>query len=96
MSRKRFNLGQCVATPAALAAFETNGSFPIGFLMRHQAGDWGELSARDRRANEVAIHPDPELCARILSAYRLADGTKIWIITEADRSVTTVLLPEEY
>lgn len=93
---KRFPLGQCVATPGALDALETNRTFPIALLMRHQAGDWGELSAHDRAANEAAIHPDPELCARILSAYRLGDGTKLWIITEADRSSTCILLPSEY
>jgi hypothetical protein len=92
----RFPLGQCVATPGALAALADNSTSPLVYLARHAAGDWGELDAHDRRANELAIDPDPELCARILSAYRLADQTKIYVITEADRSSTCILLPSEY
>jgi hypothetical protein len=92
----RFPLGQCVATPGALRALEANHTSPLPYLMRHVSGDWGELDRHDKLANEAAIHPDPEYCARILSAYRLADNTKIYIITEADRSSTCVLLPSEY
>jgi hypothetical protein len=61
-------------------------------LQRHLAGDWGELDEHDCRENELSL----EHGWRILSSYRLSDGTKIWIITEADLSVTTHLLPEEY
>lgn len=64
----------------------------MAYLVRHIAGDWGEVDEQDRRENELSlIHG-----FRLLSAYTLNSGTKIWIITEADRSVTTVLLPEEY
>ncbi len=62
------------------------------FLQRHAAGDWGEVDAHDKAENEYSLQQG----FRLLSAYRLADGTKIWIITEADRSATTLLLPEEY
>ena len=61
-------------------------------LQRHVAGDWGEVCAEDKQSNDHALVEG----TRILSAYRAADGTKFWIITEADRSVTTVLLPEDY
>ena len=87
-----FSLGQIVATPGVLQVMKETGSSASGFLVRHSLGDWGELCEEDRLANDEAIADD----LRILSAYRLKDGTKIWIITEADRSVTTVLLPEEY
>ena len=64
----------------------------MAYLVRHIAGDWGDVDEHDRRENELSlIHG-----FRLLSAYTLYSGTKIWIITEADRSVTTVLLPEEY
>lgn len=62
------------------------------FLARHQRGDWGIVDGCDRRANDDALVAGE----RLLSAYRLSDGTKIWIITEADRSSTCLLLPEEY
>ena len=67
------------------------------FLMRHFAGDWGVLDAEDKAANNAAIaHEGTEQAERVLSAYLLDDETKIWIITEWDRSATTILLPEEY
>lgn len=95
MSGVKFPLGQLVATPAALAAFEKAGDpFVMDKLVaRHQAGDWGELSAEDRRSNDEGLGAAPD---RLHSNYVLADGQKIWIITEWDRSVTTVLLPEDY
>jgi hypothetical protein len=65
---------------------------PRAYLARHAAGDWGDLDEPDRRMNELALRHDE----RILSAYALTDGTRIYVITEADRSVTTILLPEEY
>lgn len=86
------SLGRLVATPGALAALEVNGKGSAEFLERHASGDWGDLYDEDKRANDEAIADD----LRILSAYRLDDGTRIWIITEADRSSTTVLLPSEY
>ena len=61
-------------------------------MARHAAGDWGDLAEEDRRTNDIAIAEG----TRLLSAYRLDTGTKIWIITEADRSSTCILLPEEY
>ena len=92
MSGIKFEPGQIVATPGALAAFEASGEEPLTFLHRHLSCDWGDLSAGDKQENELSVREG----FRILSAYTLSDGTKIWIITEADRSATTFLLPEEY
>ncbi len=91
-SGSKFLLGQVVATPGALRAFEAAGENLLPYLERHARGDWGELDEEDRRENEYSLTRH----LRLLSAYRLRDGAKIWIITEADRSITTVLLPEEY
>jgi hypothetical protein len=71
---------------------EEAGVSPASVLARHANGDWGELDEHDRRANEYALKHG----LRVLSAYTLSSGEKIWIITEADRSTTTILLPEEY
>ena len=87
-----FCLGQTVATPAALDALLASCESPAVFLDRHVRGDWGELCEEDRESNDHAvIHGE-----RILSAYMTKQGVKLWVITEADRSVTTFLLPEEY
>lgn len=88
----KFPLGQCVATPGALKALEESNESAIPFLRRHAAGDWGDVCADDAQANEDAL----KLGARLLSSYRTTKGTRLWVITEADREVTTVLLPEEY
>lgn len=88
----RFQLGQVVATPDALEALEQTQVRAAEFLNRHMAGDWGELGEEDKAENELSV----EKGFRILSAYTLSTGTKIYVITEADRSVTTLLLPEEY
>ena len=88
----KFSLGCLIATPGALRAIREAGSIPLEFLTRHQQGDWGDLSDRDYLENEWSIGNG----CRLLSAYHLNDGTKIWVITEADRSATTILLPEEY
>ena len=88
----KFPLGRVVATPGALIALAGAGHTPQEFINRHAQGDWGELDENDRCENERSLKDD----CRLLSAYRLRDGTKIWIITEADRSATTILLPEEY
>ena len=88
----RFPLGQVVATPGALSALVSLKISPWTLLSRHARGDWGELNNRDWRENERALTED----ARLLSAYTLPDETRIWVITEADRSATTLLLPEEY
>ncbi len=87
-----FPLGNIVATPGALAAFQQTAQNPLEFLARHSAQDWGDLDAHDLAANNLALEDG----SRILSAYALSDGTRIWVITEADRSSTTFLLPEEY
>jgi hypothetical protein len=92
MSPAPFSLGRLVATPGALHALETTGQNPHEFVRRHASGDWGDLDEEDRKENELSVQNG----FRILSAYHLNDGTKIWIITEADRSSTTLLLPEEY
>jgi len=88
----KFRLGQLVATPAALEALSESGKTPAEFLTRHQHGDWGELDDEDKRLNEEAIHNS----SRILSAYTLNSGKRLWVVSEADRSSTCLLLPEEY
>ena len=88
-----FPLGQIVATPGALAALGKAGQTPLEFLERHVRGDWGELCDEDRKENQFSL----ERGFRLLSSYRTnASDTKLWVITEADRSVTTILLTEEY
>jgi hypothetical protein len=88
----KFPLGQLVATPGALQALEQAGQSPADFLARHVRGDWGEVCDDDKRANDQALVDGD----RLLSAYRTLRNARIWIITEADRSSTCVLLPEEY
>lgn len=88
----RFQLGQIVATPGALVAIEFARANALELIRRHVSGDWGDLGDEDKQANEFALVNG----SRLLSAYTLADGTRVWIITEADRSVSTILLPEEY
>ena len=90
--KPRFALGQIVATPAALQAMDESGQAPAYFLDRHRAGDWGEVDADDRRANDEALVNGE----RLLSAYKTLLGMRLWVITEADHSSTCVLLPEEY
>jgi hypothetical protein len=92
MDAAKFSLGQIVATPGALDALSQAKQDPLALLARHQAGDWGELSAEDKRENELSLRQG----FRILSAYTLTTGVKVWLITEADRSSTTILLPEDY
>ena len=91
MAIEKFNLGQVVATPGALEVLGEAGRSPVEFLSRHVRGDWGELCEEDRQANEDALHSG----GRLFSAYSV-DEVRIWVITEADRSSTCVLLPEEY
>ena len=88
----RFQLGQTVATPGALQALQEANQSPMEFLSRHVNGNWGEVGREDADANERAADDE----ARILSVYRTCQGVKLWVITEADRSATTILLPEEY
>jgi hypothetical protein len=92
MSDPLFPLGQVVMTPGAAAAFEASGDDPLAFLIKHVCLDPGDLDAHDIRENQLSL----EQGFRILSAYRLCNQTRIWIITEGDRSVTTFLLPDEY
>jgi len=90
--RPKFPCGQLVATPGALRAFQAASESPFAYLQRHLSGDWGELDPEDVRENERSlIHG-----WRLLSAYRLCNGTKVWVITEADRASTCFLLPDEY
>ena len=88
----KFDPGRMLATPGALDAIASSGDDPLDFLFRHLDGDWGELSPEDIAENELSLREG----FRLLSAYSLRDGSKIWIITESDRSATTILLPDEY
>ena len=93
MTKALFPLGQVVATPGALSALGGEGIGSEALLQRHVTGDWGELSEEDRRENELSVREG----FRILSSYKLPrTGVKLWVITEADRSATTLLLPDEY
>lgn len=87
-----FDMGHLCATPSALEALERNEQAPATFLFRHVTGDWLDMSINDITTNENAAREG----GRVFSSYRLKDGSKLWIITEADRSVTTLLLPSEY
>jgi hypothetical protein len=93
----KFNPGVLLATPGASEAFERNHQTPFEFLQRHLKGDWGDLDDEDHQANDNALIDG----SRLLSAYTLADSTKVWCITEAanergKREATTFLLPSEY
>jgi hypothetical protein len=88
----RAALGRLKATPGALNAFAASGENPMNYIVRHMNLDPGVLGAEDQLANLRAVRDG----TRVFSAYELLDGTRIWIITEADRSATTILLPEEY
>ncbi len=87
-----FNLGRVLATPGALDALRRNQCGAWAYLSRHVTGDWGALDRADAAENELSLREG----LRLLSAYALPDGTRLWIITEADRSATTLLLPDEY
>ncbi len=90
---RRFPAGQILSTPGALEAMDANGQSLARFLERHLRGDWGEaLCPEDCQANEDALLNS----GRLLSAYYLRNGQKLWMITEWDRSATTALLPSEY
>ena len=88
----KFSPGHIVSTPGALDAMNGCEDTPLPYLARHLRGDWGDVSAGDKKANDFDLTHG----GRLLSAYTLKDDTKIWIITEADRSSTCILLPEEY
>jgi len=88
----RFQLGRVVATPGALSALEKAEQLPAEFLNRHVNGDWGEVPEADKQENQRSV----EQGFRILSAYTTSAGDRVWILTEADRSATILMLPEEY
>jgi hypothetical protein len=88
----RFPMGRPVITPSAQALLDEVDISGILLLARHIHGDWGDLSVEDQTANELALLTG----RRLLSSYDLPGGGKVWIITEADRSVTTILLPDDY
>ncbi|HYX29128.1 MAG TPA: hypothetical protein VE863_11220 [Pyrinomonadaceae bacterium] len=88
----RFVLGQTYITPGAEEALMIAGQTGIEFLRRHMSQDWGDLSDEDVRENDLSLREG----FRVLSAYRTVKGQRLWIITEADRSATTILLPDEY
>ena len=92
IAKPKFLVGKLVATPGALEALTDAKQSPMDFVSRHVRGDWGECCEQDRQANEDAIRNGE----RLLSVYRTTKGVKIWVITEADRGSTSVLLPEEY
>jgi hypothetical protein len=87
-----FSLGDIVATPGAVEALTANNILPFTLLQRHATGDWGNVCEEDAQSNNDAVQHDN----RILSSYLVGSSTKIWLITEWDRSVTTILLPSEY
>ena len=88
----RFALGQTFITPGAEEALQIAGQTATEFLRRHMSGDWGDLSDEHVKENEFSLKEG----LRLLSAYQTGKGQKLWIITEADRSATTILLPSEY
>ena len=94
MNKRKFPLGQVVTTPGVVELIEKYDATPgvlVPFLRRHQMGDWSDVNDEDKAANDLSV----EQGFRILSAYHL-HGERLWVITEADRSVTTVLLPSAY
>ena len=92
MIDSKFSLGQIVATSALFNYCEEKQFSLLPYLIRHGSGDWGDICDEDKGINEEALKNG----SRIMSVYKLKAGKTIWIITEADRSVTTLLFPEEY
>jgi len=92
MTNQRFPLGRLLVTARALARLDELGLSPIPFFRRHQAGDWGDVAPEDAQANAQALTGG----SRLLSVYQIAESCRVWVITEADRRLTTLLLPEEY
>ena len=92
MSKPLFPLGKLIATPGALEALDEAGQNPTEFLQRHQSGDWGDCGEEDKQENDLSVREG----FRIFSVYHTSQGQKIWVITEADRSSTCILLPDEY
>lgn len=92
MTEQLFGLGQMVATPDALDALEKAGQTPLDFIKRHAAGDFSECDPSDAEANNEAIWNEE----RVFSVYHTKLGEKLYVITEADRSSTCILLPRNY
>jgi hypothetical protein len=92
MQAATFSLGRLLATPGALEALAESGQSPNHFLARHANGDWGLLDEEDRRLNDEALRDG----SRLLSVYKTLRGVRLYVITEADRSVTTILRADEY
>lgn len=92
IAKPKFRLGQVVATPGAIEALKDSGQTSFDFLSKHLAGDWGIVDDEDKQANDDALIQGE----RLLSAYHTTKGVKLWVITEADRSSTCLLLPQEY
>jgi hypothetical protein len=92
MNRPKFALDQLAATPGAIEALEKRGQTPNYFLTRQAAGDWGDVDEEDWALNDQTLLDG----SQVVSAYTLRTGMKIWVLTEADRTVTTLLLPSDY
>lgn len=94
----KFKLGRVVMTPLAIEALQESEQSPEHFLELHAAGSWGDLCPQDRQANDEAIahEDDPRQRGRVLSSYVTGLGQRLYVISEHDRSLTTMLLPEEY
>lgn len=90
--KPQFPMGKPAITPAAETMLNALGIHPIRLLARHTHGDWGDVCIEDQEANDQALLTG----RRLLSSYNLPNNRKVWVITEADRSVTTILLPEDY
>jgi len=91
-NERLFNPGQIVATPGARDLVDRLGLNPYDYLARHLTGDWGDMCDEDKAANDRAIGEGE----RIFSAYQVTEEDRLWVISEADRSSTCFLLPEEY
>lgn len=92
MSKVLFPLGQCGITPGAQSMLESMNIDPATLLWRHQSGEWQDMSTDDQIRNSESVIEG----TRVFSAYKLTDDVRVWVITEADRSSTTILLPSEY
>ena len=92
-SQARFSPGQVVMTTGVDGLVRQGRLNPTPYLHRHLRGDWGDLSEHDRRLNDAALKSGED---RLFSSYQVTRDLKLWIITEWDRSVTTLLLPSEY
>ena len=87
-----FPAGQIVATPSALALLGRANKTPTEFLSRHLRGDWRELCPEDKTQNELSLKHG----FRLMSSYRVTENEGLWVTTEADRAITTLLIPDEY